>query len=156
MVEHYGLLLLRATLETPIFIFLSVLYAGKLFSARKLLPVLIIAIISTFIIRSLPISFGIHTILMIFIFIMLLHSMLKVDLTQAVKGVILAFLTLLLVEWVSLALLTSFSMFEMESIMADPWQRFLAGIPSLVVLLLIALFIHKKVSRVSYRRREDG
>lgn len=95
--------------------------------------------VSAYIMRTLPITFGVHTIVNIGLLIFLMHNFVKVDLTPAVISSIITYLILIIVE--TLIYLIVLPIFDIPmGLVADNISlRLLLG--GLLVLILVIISI---------------
>lgn len=96
-----------------------------------------------FVIRLLPVTFGVHTIVLIFLLIIIIHQFAKVEIIKTVVSVFLSFVVLVLLETVTHVTLFSVLEFSMETVMNSEMLMILVGIPQIVLLFLISFVIKK-------------
>lgn len=117
-------------------------------TARKILPInkvlIISAIYSTAImlIRTLPIKFGIHTIIGMTIMIICYYNIFGLNINQSAIAVFSIIVLIVAIEWLNsyffLNLLGGLSLKEMGKAFNTP-EMFITGLPPLLILVLLAL-----------------
>ncbi|WP_238916285.1 hypothetical protein [Clostridium sp. YIM B02555] len=93
-------------------------------------------------IRFLPISFGVHTILGIFIMIIIMWSIDNVDVIFAIRSSLILTITMFIIEGLNIIALKLIFKDGFDTIMLDTKLRTLTGIPSLIILVIISYIIY--------------
>lgn len=86
------------------------------------------------IMRALPISYGIHTILLIISLAALSIFVNKIDTIKSIQAGILVFASMFICETINVLLIYSVFKKDMEYIFTDPKLKIIYGIPSLIIL----------------------
>ncbi len=94
-------------------------------------------LIMIFIIRSLPISYGIHTILSIMVLILLSYIINRIDVIRAVKSTIITIILQLICEGTNIFIIQYILKENMNHIFRDPNLKTIYGIPSLIIFACI-------------------
>lgn len=113
---------------------------------KKIIFIGVILALSAYLIRLLPITFGVHTILLICFLIFLLLRFTDVSLTKAIVGVIFSFIVLVLVEALSHIAYSNIFGLTSNSIVKNKVFMALIGIPQVGFLFFLSFIIYK-VSR---------
>ena len=103
-----------------------------------------------YIIRFLPINYGVNTIIGIFIMIIIMYRINNSDMIASVKASLIVTIILFICEWVNVLLLNIVLGDKLEIIMNNFVLKTIAGIPSLICLAIITLIYHLKKRRYSY------
>lgn len=104
-------------------------------------------------IRSLPISYGIHTILIIILSIFLISSVGKVEVTKATTvGVVMA-LILSVVEWLNIILIQYGFKQDVEIVMANSISKVIYGMPSMAIMLMV-ICMYKWKGQIWFKKRK--
>lgn len=128
--------------------------AGYAFSSKKLekkvfcISAVLLAIL-TYFVRMLPIHFGVHTIILIMIYILLTVSINKFRVIQSVYAVLVASILLFMCEWINVYVLTSLFKFNIENMFTNSYVKMMYGMPSLLLFSFIILVFYKS----SYSRK---
>lgn len=109
----------------------------------KLLYIGIVLAISAYLVRLLPIPFGLHTILlMILLFVFeVWHG--KGDFSLYLVACLLSFLALIVFETACLSLLMPLFKVTTETLLTDPIVRTVISEPQVILLFLTAYLVHK-------------
>ncbi|MCQ2019729.1 hypothetical protein [Clostridium butyricum] len=103
-----------------------------------------------YIIRFLPINYGVNTIIGIFIMIIIMYRINNSDMIASVKASLIVTIILFICEWVNVLLLNIVLGDKLEIIMNNFVLKTIAGIPSLICLAIITWIYHLKKRRYSY------
>jgi len=97
----------------------------------------LICSVGIFLVRMLPISYGVHTILGMGIAMVLGVSINKIDVIKSIKGILITIIIQFMLEGVNIFIITNILKGDTNKIFSDPIQKTLYGIPSLVILAII-------------------
>lgn len=140
--------LLRGLPEGFIYILAVYVFSGTRLDKKRYVISSLSASVFIYIIRLLPIVFGVHTIISI-IFIMLLSiNYNKIYLAKAVKSTIIIFIIQYLSEAINMIILKPIPNIDLDKAFNDPVSKSLIGIPSLIITITVILlyyFYNKKV-----------
>lgn len=124
-----------------VFVFMFAAYAFpriKIDKKRYVLSSLLLAVI-VFIIRLLPINYGVHTILNISFMIMIANGISKIEIISAVKAAIITAIVLFASEGVNVLILKILFEDELTKILSNPILKTIYGLPSLFILASIVI-----------------
>ncbi|HHV72836.1 MAG TPA: hypothetical protein GXX38_09550 [Clostridia bacterium] len=96
------------------------------------------------ILRSLPISFGVHGVILIVSLHIWLTLLAKIQQLTALKASLIGFVTLVLVESLIFALIVKITGLDFEFIVNTPKLRLICGYPQVLVIFLLAVLIKKR------------
>ncbi|MTK12269.1 MAG: hypothetical protein F8N39_09310 [Clostridiaceae bacterium] len=102
--------------------------------------------ISTYLVRMLPIQFGVHTIIIIMIFILINTSLNKIPIRKAISSSLISIITLSICESINLFVLNYIKV-DMEVIITKPLLKTLYFMPSLGLFALIILILYMVIRR---------
>ena len=94
-------------------------------------------------IRILPINYGINTIIRIFVMILIMNQICKVEIILAIKSSLIITIVLFLLEWTNMIGLTFLLGDYMKVIFNNSTLKILYGIPSLILLEGLILIYYK-------------
>lgn len=94
-------------------------------------------------IRILPINYGINTIIGIFVMILIMNQICKVEIILAIKSSLIITIVLFLLEWINMIGLTFLLGDYMKVIFNNSTLKILYGIPSLILLEGLILIYYK-------------
>lgn len=126
--------------------------AGLGFPWRSILPVGVLFGVTFYLIRLLPISFGIHTLLNFLFTIVVFRKAASCSLALAIRSGLAALATVVITETVFLPLFVSISRLTLEEIYSNIWLRALSGWPNVVLLFLVAYL----ASHIHNKRLKEG
>lgn len=113
----------------------------------KLLFIGIILAISAYLVRLLPMPFGLHTILLLILLFVFLIGLGKGDVSLSLVASLLSILALIVFETASLSLLMPLFKVTKETLLSDPLVRIVIFEPQVVLLFLTAFLVHKFLPR---------
>ncbi|WP_333859798.1 hypothetical protein [Clostridium sp.] len=142
---HWIELFLRGIPEMFLVIWGISIICKTYFSLKKYVFLGIVMSILTFLIRSLPIYFGVHTIIIITmdVIIMIIAGM---PIVSSIYGTLVMFLSLSLSEFLNMLLL-DFVGINSTITPTDSIKKCILGIPSLVILFLIVIILNYVITR---------
>ena len=99
--------------------------------------------ISTYLVRMLPINYGVHTIINMIICILVIVSMNKISSIKAISAVIKVTTLIAICEWVNIIVLDKVMKLDLKMIFKDPLKKMLYSTPSILMLSIIILLFYK-------------
>lgn len=97
--------------------------------------------IITYLVRMLPIYFGVHMILTLIGYIFILHRFNHINLYQAVTACITSFILIVICEWITIIFYTFVLGVDAEVLSSTSLVGILSGLPSLLLLLSAGIII---------------
>lgn len=140
-------LFFRAIPDSALFITGAHIFSKTPLNKLNLFKSILHISITIYIIRSLPISYGIHTLLSVIAITVVVTTFHKIDMVHALKAVFITMLIqygseLLNVAWIQLCMKQ-----ELAIIFSDPKAKILYGIPSLFISGSILYYCYNKSVR---------
>ena len=133
----------RGLPEGFLFIFAVYAFSHKKLKIKNFLFSGIIIAIIVYLIRMLPIHFGVH-VLVSMIFIIYVSVIINgIDIKESIKGTMLVILLEFLCEMVNVFIIQKLIKHDIDMIFIDPILKVKYGIPSLVLLGLIIFSYYK-------------
>lgn len=136
--------------EACIIIYSIYLLTKSKVDKKKIIISGIIGGIGIYLIRFLPIHFGVHTILSIMLYILLAVKLNKMDVYKSIAITLLSIIILFSSDLVFVFLYTKIFQISSEILFSEGWVANITGIPPLLLLYLvirlIAYFKEKKVN----------
>lgn len=123
-------LLLRTIPEGILVVWISYVLLGKSIDKKRLYATGMLFGIITYLIRMLPIYFGVHTILILIGYIFILHKINCINLYQAVTVCIISFILMVICEWTIIIIYISLGISE-KVLLDQSITSILYGIPPL-------------------------
>lgn len=136
--------IVRSIPESILFVFAVYIFSNTKIKFRKYIFSSILLAITTFLIRMLPISYGIHTILNIIMLVIIASSVIKISVIDSIRAGILTAILMFICEGINMVLIQLIHRNEIGEIFTNPILKTAYGLPSLIIftiLLLIYKFI---------------
>lgn len=103
----------------------------------------LIVSISIYLIRLLPIHFGVHTIITITVYIIVSVLINKIEINKAITYSIVVMMILLIGEFINLSVLNSIFKSNIDFILNNKLLKVIFFYPSLIIFMVVILFIYK-------------
>lgn len=139
-------LILRAIPEAFLLILGGCIISRKSIDNKSYLIASMLFGVSTYLVRMLPIQFGVHTIIIIMIFILINTSLNKIPIRKAISSSLISIITLSICESINLFIL-NFLKIDVQAIIDNPLLKTLYFMPSLALFALIILIFYVVIRR---------
>ncbi len=137
-------LILRTVPEGIILILAGYVFSKMKIDKNKILVSGIILGITTYLVRFLPVDFGVHTIIIIVANIILLVNINKINLFNAISSALLSMFTLVICDLANFYFIENILKISFDSLTSSILIKTLWGLPSLILyLVIIALMFYK-------------
>ena len=111
----------------------------------------------TFLIKLLPITFGVPMVLSLMCLIFLCVYISKIDLFTSVKGSMIAILLLIIIEALNFGFLgLILNENRYNQLIADSYQMLVAGIPGIILFVTVVITSYHYLTKKMKGRIEDG
>lgn len=125
--------------------------------AKKFWICMLISLVAIFLIRLLPISFGIHTLLGMIVLVFLGVYFLGFPIHKTIRSVFFTTIIILIIEIINMNVLTLIYGAEgFETIMADSLTNAIAGFPASLLLLVTIFVLYIIFTKNVKRGGDDG
>lgn len=141
---------LRGIPEAGLFIFAMYVFSKNSIDTKKYIVATAILAVIAYLIRLLPINYGVHTILSLISLIVLSVNINKIDTIKAIGCGIIIMVLEGLCEGVDIFFIQHILNLNISYIFSDPTLKILYGIPSLLIFALIV----EGYYLISKRRKE--
>lgn len=145
--------LVRSIPEVLIFMFAIYSFSKTRLNRKRYLLSSLLLGICVFLIRMLPINYGVHTILNIIMITVIACSINKIDKLKAIRSSIIMTIALFVCEGVNVAILSLVYGPELEMLFENSAIKTIYGLPSLVafgaIVMIYYLYLKKK-DKLSY------
>lgn len=135
---------LRAIPEGFLFILAVYIFSKTRIDRKKYIVSSMIFAITMFMVRLLPIDYGIHTILSLIFLVLLTTTYNKIDAMQSMKSVLIVVLMQFIIEGINILILKLIPNINIESVFNNPVKKTLLGIPSLMMAYVVIWVLNKK------------
>jgi hypothetical protein len=139
--------MLRGLPEAFLFVFAAfAITRTKLDMKKYFLASLILASIA-YVIRFLPIQYGINTILNLFVIIVMMNIILKIDMMAAIRTGITIIIIEYICEGINVFLIQVVMKIDMNYVFSNADLKVLYGLPSLAIFGLIMVLYYAKIGK---------
>ena len=97
--------------------------------------------LTAFILRLFPITFGIHTIILMGLLFLSLAYIYKASLLTSIRATLITYILLIIVEYVFFNLFTKLLNIPFEKVLTELPLRIILGLPQVFVIFIIAFMI---------------
>ncbi|MEW9094333.1 MAG: hypothetical protein AB2417_04540 [Clostridiaceae bacterium] len=144
LIELFG----RAIPEGFVFIFALYVFSRRALDKRNYLISSMLMGVMTFLIRLLPIHYGVHTILSIIVLILLSVNINKIYLIKSIQASIIAVILQFVCEGINVFIIQYIFKADMSYVFGDSKLKVLYGIPSLLIFAcMLALYYIRLLKR---------
>lgn len=137
---------LRTIPEGFLFIFAIYVFSQLNIDRKKYVISSLLFSSSVYIIRLLPINYGVHMILSVLVLLFISIAYNKVEAIHSIKSIIILYIIQLISEAVNVLLLNLLKL-DLDKLFKDPIKKSILGLPSLAITLIIIItfyLINKK------------
>lgn len=135
---------LRTLPESFMVILAAYAFCKKRIDIKSIFISTVLFSILTFLIRMLPIHFGVHTIIMFMIYVLLMTFVNNLDVIKCTSSGLISIIVLLASECINVFMITKVLKLDINIIFKDPLNKLLYGIPSLIIFCAIIMIISYK------------
>ncbi len=135
--------LLQGIPETFAVVMLAITLTGRPLKRNSYLTIVFCQAIAAFLVRLLPLTFGLHFIILIVILAVLLHLLLKVALSRSLFTAIVTLTVLAAVETAFVSIIHGLVGAPFAEVRQDLWLWVIHGWPHIIFLFLCALVLEK-------------
>ncbi len=139
--------LFRGIPESFLLIFMSYLFAHKKVDKKLCLISTIVYSITVYLVRLLPIHFGVHTMMLMMIYIIIIVSINRIPINNVISSILIGMIVLTMCELINLFVLDKWLKFNMEFLQKNPLMKTWCFMPSLllfgVIDLILYIFVYK-------------
>lgn len=143
----------RVIPEVLIFVFSAYAFSQVALDRNRYFLSSLLLGIGVFIIRMLPINYGVHTILNIIMLTVIACSINRIDKIKAIKSSIIMTIVLFVCEGINVSILSLLYGSKLEGILANSELKTIYGLPSLIAfgIIVMSYYIYlKKRNKLSY------
>lgn len=133
--------LLRTIPEGFLFILAIYVFSELNIDRKKYIISSLVFSSSVYIIRLLPINYGVHMILSVLVLLFISIAYNKVEAIQSVKSIIILYMIQLISEAVNVLLLNLMKL-DLDKLFKDPIKKSILGLPSLLITLIIIIIFY--------------
>lgn len=104
-------------------------------------------VILIFVVRKLPINYGVHTIVCMIITICTISYISNIDMVMGIKGTIISYIFLFICEGINLFILKLLFNDQIETILNNNNLKTLFAMPSLIIFIIILYIFYKIIKK---------
>lgn len=135
-------LILRGFPETFIALLVSHLILRKPICKKDCIISSILFASVGFLIRLLPIHYGVHIILNVFTYIIILVNILKFNFNKAVSASIITFMLQITSEAINVFIINKFAKTDINVIFSNPICKIIYGLPSIIIMIMFSFLYY--------------
>ncbi len=136
-------MLLRTIPEGIIIAFAICVFSNEIINRKKIIISGLIFGICIYFIRLLPISFGVHSILLIMIYILISTYYNNIKILKTISSSILSIIILSFFELVNFYMLVDIFNIPINVFLTSPIKKTIAGYPSLLLFFIVIFLSYK-------------
>lgn len=140
----------RAIPEQFLFIIAIHAFSKTGIDFKKYLLSGILASILAYLIRLLPIQYGVHSLLGLIMLIITVSFINKIDIIKSIRGGIITFIICFILEGINLSFIQFVLKKDLNIMLNDPISKTITGLPSLIVFGIIVVLYYYRL----YKRKE--
>lgn len=146
-------ILFRGVPESFLLIFISYLFTHKKVNKKLCFISSVLLAVITYLVRMLPIHFGVHTIIMMIIYIIVIVVINQIPINKAISSILSGTIMLLICEWINLFILDGWVRVNIEVILKKPLMKILYFIPSLILFACMIWVLRVLINKT---KKEDS
>lgn len=108
----------------------------------------VLACIMIYIIRVLPIQYGVHSLLGLIMLIVTVSFVNKIDVIKSIRGGIISFIICFIFEGINISFIQFVLKKDLNSMISNPITKTLIGLPSLIIFgIIVILYYYRMLKR---------
>lgn len=131
----------RGIPEAFILIFAGYAFAGKKPEKNKFFITSILLAVAAYLVRMLPIHFGVHTIILLVIYVLVSVNINKIDTFKAISAGLSGAIILFLCEWINVFMLTEVLKINIDIAFKSYLKKCLYLSPSLILFAAVIMVV---------------
>ncbi|MBI6874274.1 hypothetical protein [Clostridium aciditolerans] len=135
---------LRSLPEAFIFVLGAHAFCKKNICVKPFFISTVLLSMVAYLIRMLPIHFGVHTIILLVGYVLVMASINELNIIKSASSGLILVIILFAAEWLNVYVLTNILKLDINVIFKDPLKKLLYGIPSLLLFFIIIVVIAYK------------
>lgn len=136
--------ILRAIPEGFLFILAVYIFSKTEIDKRKYITSSIVYAVTIFLVRLLPINYGVHSILALLFLVLFITIYNKIDTIKVMRSVLIIFIIQFLTEGLNIIILNLIPNIDLDSLLNSALIKNILGLPSLAAAYLIVYLFYLK------------
>lgn len=144
-------LLLGVIPECFVFVYGVHKFSNKPMCTKRVVISALLMALFGYLVRLLPIQFGVHTLIIIMIFIVVSIYINRIEMIKAIASLLLLFIIRLITEWLTFFMLKKMFNISTDDLFHEPVKKVLYTLPSLFMFfaaILVVYFLKNRKWRV--------
>lgn len=130
--------------ESTIFLALGLQWTGVEVKLKKILPLALVTTGFSYLVRALPIVYGIHSFIQVILMVILIYYWLRVNWRTSIVAVLIGGLSIAFAEGLISPMICKLIGLDLNELFSDPWLRVLVPLPHMALLALITVISKRK------------
>ncbi len=130
--------------ESTIFLALGLQWTGVEVKLKKILPLALVTTGFSYLVRALPIVYGVHSVIQLFFMVILVYLFLKLNWRTSIVAILIGGFAVAFAEGLIDPVIWHLLNIEMSVLLAEPWLRVLVPLPHMTLLALLAVLSKRK------------
>ncbi len=130
--------------ESTIILALGLQWTGIRFDVKRILPLAALITVFSYVIRAMPIVYGVHSFVQIVVMVLLMHYGLKLNWQASLVSILIGSITLVMAESLILPLVVYLTGLTLAEVLSAPWLRILVTLPHMLLIGIAAFYSRKK------------
>lgn len=147
-------LIIRGMPELAIYMWASYILSKTKFHLNRYLLSSILLTLVTYIVRSLPINFGINTVLLLGVMIITNININKISIIKSISVSVSIIILESFCELINMLMIKYLFKTDLTIVSSNPILKTIYGIPSLVLLVLFIIIINTVLNKNKFKKEE--
>lgn len=144
-------LIIHSIPEMALYAILACVLAKEKIYPKRIALTSILMTTAIYFIRMLPVEFGVHTLLALFLIIFLNIKINKIDKITSIQVSILSFIVMYIIEIITVLVLNFGFKIDFEVAFLNPVYKSVLGIPPLILYGIVIIVIKKLIIKYNYK-----
>jgi len=149
-------LMLRGIPECAIFVWACYIFSKTKFQLNKYLLATSLYVLISYIVRSLPINFGINIVLVLGVLIIINVNINKISIIKSINASVCVIILESICEFINILMIKYLFKLNMTDMLSNPTLKTIYGIPSLVLLILFIIIINAFFNKNSSKKKDNS
>lgn len=137
----------RGLPEAFLFIIAAYTFSKRIINIKEYIISSILYAFITYMVRFLPIHYGVHTIINVFVLIIITVNINKIDLISSIRSAITTVILQFICEGINVFIIQYIFHIDINYVFNDPVLKTLYGIPSIIVFACAAITYYTRLLR---------
>lgn len=139
--------LVRGIPEEFLFVLAIHAFSKTGINLKKYLLSGVLACIMIYLIRLLPIQYGVHSLLGLIMLIIIVSSINKIDIIKSIRAGVITFIICFIFEGINVSFIQFVLKKDLNSMISNPVTKTLIGLPSLMIFGIVIILYYYRISK---------